>query len=291
MFQGFERGRIAVDGVEIAYVAAGDGPPVLLLHGFPQTKALWAQVAPRLAGGRRVICADLRGYGDSGKPQDDADHEAYSFRRMGADMHGLMAALGHDRYDLVGHDRGGRTAHRLALDQPQAVRSLTVMDIVPTLTVFDTADARLASVYWHWFFLSQPAPFPERLIGGDPDFFFETCLAGWGSMALRDFDPAQLDDYRRCWREAGTIHGACADYRAAATIDLDHDRADLDRRVDCPTLVLYGAEGAMARLYDVPATWAPRCRDMRADAVPGGHFFVDLHPDRVAAALDAFLPA
>ena len=289
MFEGFERKTIAVDGIDIACDVGGEGPPLLVLHGFPQNRAEWARVAPRLAEQFTVVCADLRGYGDSAKPKCLPDRSNYSFRAMAADQLGLMRALGFERFQLVGHDRGGRTAHRLALDAPDAVQSLTVMDIVPTYAMFMDTNRQVAGAYWHWYFLAQPEPFPERMIGNDPDFFYETCLVGWGKATIDDFDADMLADYRRCWRDPGMIHGSCSDYRAAASIDLEHDAADFGRRVDCPTLVFYGARGLMARLFDIPAEWRKRCADTVEATLPGGHFFVDQFPDRTAQTLLDFL--
>lgn len=293
MFEGFAVGRTEVEGgLEIAWVAGGEGEPVLLLHGFPQTHALWARVAPVLAAkGYRVIAADLRGYGASSKPPLSEDHASHSFRTMGRDMGRLMSELGHERFHLVGHDRGGRVAHRMALDQPERVATATVMDIVPTHTILTALRREVATAYWHWTFLAQPAPFPERLIGTNPDYFFETCLLGWGAARIEDFDAEQLEAYRSAWRDPDAIAGMCNDYRAALTADLSDDGADLGRRITAPTLVLYGRDGAMGRLYDVPGTWAEKCEMMRAEAMPGGHFFVDERPGDVAERLLAFLSA
>jgi haloacetate dehalogenase len=276
------------DEAEIAYDVTGEGAPLLLLHGFPQTRALWARVAPRLADRFTVVTADLRGYGASSKP-DARDLSAYGFRAMARDQVALMRGLGFESFHLVGHDRGGRVAHRLALDHPGAVASLTVMDIVPTHRLLSDWTATLAADYWHWTFLAQPAPFPETVIGHDPDHFFEACLLGWGGARLEDFDADALAAYRAAWRDPATIAGMCADYRAALTVDFADDAADLARRVACPALVLWGADGVMARRFDIAATWADRLEDMRAAAIPGGHFFVDLHPDETAAALGEFL--
>ncbi len=284
--QGFEEGCLRIGGVEIAYEVGGSGPAVLLLHGFPQTRAMWTTIAPRLTQRFTVVCADLRGYGGSSKPEPVAE---YSFREMGRDQLGLMAALGFERFHLVGHDRGARTAHRMALDFPQRVTSLTLMDIVPTHLLLDELTQDVAKAYYHWFFLAQPAPFPERLIGADPDYYFESCLLGWGASKIGDFDPGQLAAYRAAWRDADTIRGMCNDYRAAIEVDFALDAADLDRRVTCPTMVLYGADGAMARAYDVPGTWADRCSDLRAQGIPGGHFFPDTAPEETTAALLDFL--
>jgi haloacetate dehalogenase len=281
-----ETGRAEVNGQTIAYTRQGSGPAVLLLHGFPQTRAMWDAVAPRLAEQFTVVTADLRGYGDSSKPDNMT---AMSFREMGADQVALMHSLDHESFHLVGHDRGARTAHRMALDSPEAVASLTVMDIIPTHLLLGDLHQEVARAYYHWFFLAQPAPFPERMIGADPDYYFESCLLGWGGATLEDFPAEALEAYRKSWRDPACIHAMCNDYRAAIDVDFALDAADLDRQVSCPALVLYGATGAMAKQYDVEATWAPRLANMRAAAIPGGHFFVDQHPSETAEALLDFL--
>ncbi len=259
---------------------------MLLLHGFPQTHAMWHAVAPVLARQFTVVAADLRGYGQSSKPEGT---EPYSFRHMAADQLALMASLGFRQFHVVGHDRGGRTAHRLALDAPEALQSLTVMDIVPTHLLLDELSKDVAAAYYHWFFLAQPAPFPETLIGHDPDTYFESCLLGWGAARLADFDPAALDAYRQAWREPDTIRGMCADYRATLQLDFDLDAADLSQQVTAPALVLYGAQGAMAQAYDIPRTWQPRLTQVQARPIQGGHFFIDQNPGATADALLAFL--
>ncbi len=283
--------RIWLDGVEIAHEVTGAGPPVLLLHGFPQTRAMWARVAAALSPHYTVVTADLRGYGASSVPGQDnpQDCAAYSFRAMGHDQLALMAALGFERFHLVGHDRGARVAHRMALDAPDRVQSLTLMDIVPTHLLLSGLTHRVAQSYYHWFFLAQPHPFPERLIGADPDYYFESCLLGWGGARIGDFAPERLAAYRAAWRRPEVIFGMCQDYRAAIAHDLALDEADLGRRVACPALVLYGADGAMARAYDVPATWAERLARMQARSVPGGHFFPDTAPEATSEAVQAFL--
>lgn len=284
---GFAGHRIAVNGQEIACSTGGSGPAVLLLHGFPQTRALWHKVAPVLAGHFTVVTADLRGYGASSKPEGV---ENYTFREMGHDMAALMAALGHDRFDLAGHDRGARVAHRMALDDDAGrIGRLVLMDIVPTHHLLCDLTRQVAASYYHWFFLAQPEPFPERLILSDPDYFFESCLLGWGGARLDDFDAGQLDAYRAAWRDPDTVRAMCDDYRAAASLDFALDEGDLGRKVPHPSLVLYGAAGAMARAYDVPATWADRLADMRSATIPGGHFFIDTAPDETARALLEFL--
>lgn len=282
---GFRHATAQVNGSEIAYSTGGAGPPLLLLHGFPQTRALWARVAPALAETHTVVCPDLRGYGDSAKPQDVA---AYSFREMAGDQTALMSDLGHDRFAVAGHDRGGRVAHRLALDAPRAVTAACLMDIVPTHTNLTELRMDVAQSYYHWFFLAQPGALIEDMIAADPDAYFHSCLTGWGAANLSDFAPDQLTAYQGSWRQRDTIRGMCNDYRAAIAHDVHDDADDLGARITCPTLILYGASGAMARAYDVPTTWAPKCTDMRADTIPGGHFFIDTAPDATIAALRRF---
>jgi haloacetate dehalogenase len=289
MFEGFARKQIEVGYAIINCVVAGSGLPVLMLHGFPQNLAMWAKVAPKLAEKFTVVCADLRGYGDSSKPKCSADRSNYSFRAMAADQIALMKKLGFERFHLVGHDRGGRTGHRMALDLPEVVQSLTVLDIVPTYAMFMETNRLVAGAYWHWYFLSQPEPFPERLIGSNPDFFYETCLLGWGATRIEDFDPELLADYSRCWRDPAMIHGSCSDYRAAATIDLEHDAADIEKTVHCPTLAFWGTNGVMHKCFDIDAAWRKRCANVCAQTLPGGHFFVDQFPDEVARILMNFL--
>ena len=264
----------------------GSGAPVLFLHGFPQTRALWGPVVAALEG---VTCvtADLRGYGASWKPEAGADLAGYSFRAMGADMLELMRALGHERFHLVGHDRGARVAYRMALDAPDRVASVTLMDIVPTDALVGAWDYPVSKAYFHWSFLAQPAPFPEAMIEADPDHFFEACLLGWGGAQLSDF-PA-IEAYRAAWRDRDAIRAMCDDYRAAVGIDLAHDAADAGRVLEMPALVLWGADGVMARHFDVGATWAGRFRELDARAMPGGHFFVDQSPGAVAEALQEVL--
>ncbi|WP_338469265.1 alpha/beta hydrolase [Roseobacter fucihabitans] len=264
----------------------GSGPPILLLHGFPQTHVLWREVGAALSDRFTIIAPDLRGYGESSKPEGT---ENYSFRHMARDQSALMTHLGFARFHVAGHDRGGRVAHRLALDAPDQVLSLTVMDIVPTHRLLADLTRDVASAYYHWFFLAQPAPFPEAMIGHDPDRYFESCLLGWGAAELSDFAPQALAAYRTAWRDPETIRGMCADYRAALHYDFELDAADLARRVSCPALVLYGAQGAMARHYDVPETWQDRLSNIHAQALPGGHFFVDQYPAETTQALARFL--
>ena len=287
MFEGFNERRVAVGDVEIACVVGGEGPPLLLLHGYPQTKAQYAKLAPLLAERRTVVCSDLRGYGHSSKPRDEG--ETYSFRAMAADQLALMRALGFARFHVAGHDRGGRVAHRMALDAPDRVAGLIALDLVPTWAMYDKASRRLAARYWQWYFLPQPAPFPERMIGADPDLWFEHCLVANGGEGLKAYDEEMLADYRRCWNDPAMIHASCADYRAGASVDLEHDRADLDVRLACPVLACWGADGLLKDQFDIGAEWRERCADVRTATVPGGHFFPEHAPRETAAALEAFL--
>ncbi|TCL09759.1 haloacetate dehalogenase [Shimia isoporae] len=286
MFDTTETAFAEVNGQLIAYRTLGEGPPVLMLHGYPQTHALWKNVANLLKAEFSLVLADLRGYGDSSKPEG---YENYTFREMGKDQLALMSSLGFERFHLVGHDRGARAAHRMALDAPDRIESLTVMDIVPTHHILSNLRKEVAAAYYHWFFLTQPEPAPERMILADPDSYYLSCLTGWGHATAEDFDPDQLSAYRTAWRHPETTRAMCDDYRATLNLDYEHDSADLGRRVTCPTLVLWGQDGVMDRFYDVPATWENRFENMTAKAMPGGHFFIDQHPQETVAALRAFL--
>lgn len=290
MFEAFESGSLALEDVDISYVAAGAGEPVLLLHGFPQNRALWAKIAPALvAQGYRVICPDLRGYGQSSKPAATPDLSNYGFRAMAGDQIALMTRLGYPKFHVVGHDRGARVAHRLCLDHADAVASVTLMDIVPTLELLADLRKEVAQSYWHWFFLAQPAPFPEQVIQSNPDLFYETCLFGWGGAKAADFAPEQLAAYRASWHDPDAIAGGCNDYRAALQVDFADDLADRGRLIEAPAMILYGASGAMARLYDIPTVWERFCAKLEAHAIPGGHFFPDIEPERVSDHLSRFL--
>nr|Q1JU72.1 RecName: Full=Fluoroacetate dehalogenase [Burkholderia sp.]1Y37_A Chain A, Fluoroacetate Dehalogenase [Burkholderia sp. FA1]1Y37_B Chain B, Fluoroacetate Dehalogenase [Burkholderia sp. FA1]BAE94252.1 fluoroacetate dehalogenase [Burkholderia sp. FA1] len=289
MFEGFERRLVDVGDVTINCVVGGSGPALLLLHGFPQNLHMWARVAPLLANEYTVVCADLRGYGGSSKPVGAPDHANYSFRAMASDQRELMRTLGFERFHLVGHDRGGRTGHRMALDHPDSVLSLAVLDIIPTYVMFEEVDRFVARAYWHWYFLQQPAPYPEKVIGADPDTFYEGCLFGWGATGADGFDPEQLEEYRKQWRDPAAIHGSCCDYRAGGTIDFELDHGDLGRQVQCPALVFSGSAGLMHSLFEMQVVWAPRLANMRFASLPGGHFFVDRFPDDTARILREFL--
>ena len=279
--------RIQTTGASINGVIGGSGPPVLLLQGWPQTHIEWQHVAPRLAERFTVVATDLRGYGDSSKPAGGTRHEAYSKRAMAQDQVEVMRQLGFAEFAVVGHDRGGRVAHRMALDHPQVVKRLSVLDIVPTLTVYSTVSKELATAYFHWFFLIQPAPLPETLLGSHAEFFLRNYpLRGLIPHAISD---AAFTEYLRCFSDPATLHAMCEDYRAGAGIDLEHDRADLQRKVDCPMLVLWGERGALGLLYDVPATWRERASDVYGKALPGGHWLPEECPEQLATELIAFL--
>jgi haloacetate dehalogenase len=290
-FEHFEAKAYDVDGTRIHARTGGKGRPLVLLHGFPQTHAIWHRVAQRLADRYTLVMPDLRGYGDSAKPPGAPDHANYSKRVMAADVAGLMRRLGHARYGVVGHDRGGRVAHRLALDHPQAVDRLAVIDIVPTLDMYDRTDMRFASWYYHWFHLIQPAPLPETMIGGDPSFYLRWKLGGWGAHGTSYIEPQALTEYERCFCNPEAIHGACEDYRASAGIDLEHDRASRQhgQKVVCDMLVLWGTRGVIQQLYEPLALWRAQCaRRVQGRALDCGHFIPEERPDDVAAEIAAF---
>lgn len=287
MFEGFERRTIAVSGAEINLVKGGKGPPLLLLHGYPQTSAMWHKIAPRLAEDFTVVAADLRGYGISSKPASDVTHAAYSKRAMAQDQVAVMAALGFERFNVAGHDRGGRVTHRLILDHPSSVIRAAVLDIAPTRKVFSTVDQTMATAYYHWFFLIQPNGLPEHLIGKDPEHYLRHKLGHWGRDTSA-FTPEAVDEYVRCFCDPATIHASCEDYRAAASIDLEHDEADLNTKIACPLLVLWGARGFVAKAYDVLDVWRERAADVHGEAIDCGHFLPEEKPDETYAALHAF---
>ncbi len=290
MFEAFERARVEASDAEINLVRGGEGPPVLLLHGYPQTHSMWHAVAPRLAENFTVVATDLRGYGDSSKPFGSEDHATYSKRAMAADQVQVMESLDFLSFAVVGHDRGGRVGHRMALDHPDRVTRLAVLDIVPTRHVYATVGRELATAYYHWFFFIQPYDLPETLIGADPGYYLRKKLGGWGT-SLDTFAPEALAEYERCFGDPATIHASCEDYRAAASIDLAHDDADRDegRKVTCPLLALWGDRGAMGRLYDVANVWREYARDVRGGPIDAGHFLAEERPEETARELANFL--
>jgi haloacetate dehalogenase len=291
LFEGFEKRRIETPEAEIELVRGGDGPPLLLLHGYPQTHAMWHLVATALAEDFTVVATDLRGYGDSSKPFGEEDHSTYSKRAMAGDQAAVMASLGFDSFAVVGHDRGGRVAHRIALDFPDCVTKLAVLDIVPTRHVFETVGKDLATAYYHWFFFIQPYDLPETLIGGDPSYYLHKKLGGWGTP-LEIFAPEALAEYERCF-DTATIHASCEDYRAAASIDLVHDEKDWNeaRKAECPLLALWGGRGVVEKTYDVEAVWREYASDVRGKPLDAGHFLAEERPEETARELRAFLEA
>jgi len=290
-FPSFTLDHREVSGQALRLRRGGEGPPLLLLHGNPQTHAMWHKVAPQLARHHTVICPDLRGYGLSGKPPASASHLAYSKRAMAADMLELMRQLGFPRFGVVSHDRGARVAHRLALDAPDAVERLAVMDIVPTLEHFERTDMAFAMGYYHWFFLAQPHDRPERMILRDIEDWFDL-HTGREPKDATFFHPEARADYLAALRAPGTVTAICEDYRAAATIDLEHDRASraAGQRVQCPLLVLWGGKGRIGEWYDPLALWGQYAAGpVSGQPVPSGHYLAEEAPDAVLAALEPFL--
>jgi len=296
LFPGFAHSTIQVasaggedEEISIHCAHGGDGPPLLLLHGYPQTHAIWHKVAPRLAEEFTVVCPDLRGYGDSSKPPGTPDHANYSKRAMALDQVQLMQKLGFAQFAVVGHDRGGRVAHRMARDHRNAVSRLAVLDISPTLAMFEQTDMEFARAYYHWFFLTQPAPSPEHMIGLDPKYYLRWKTGGWGSGGHSHFDPRAYAEYERCYCTPEAIHASCEDYRAAAEIDLVHDRADLAAKIDCPVLALWGARGVVHRLFRPIDDWSAVATDVRGKALPSGHYIPEEVPAELLAELLPFL--
>jgi len=290
MFDGFDTRALATDRGTIHARVGGSGPPLLLLHGYPETHLMWHSCAPALAERFTVVATDLTGYGASFRPDPAEDHAPHSKRAMAVDQLQAMASLGHERFAVAGHDRGGRVAYRMALDHPERVSSLAVLDIVPTAEVWARADDRLALVYWHWGFLAQPPPLPERLIAADPGAYFRYHLRSIGLGVERDRYPERvLAAYRAQLEDAGAVEAICEDYRAGATIDRQLDEADRARQIECPVLVLWGTRGALEPLYgDVVAVWRSWARDVRGREVEASHFLVEDRPDEVARELAAF---
>lgn len=282
LFEGFEHSFVDTGEAVIRTSRGGSGPPLLLLHGHPQTHVMWHRVAPLLARDFTVVATDLRGYGESSKPPTTPDHEPYSKRAMARDQVRVMQRFGYERFFLAGHDRGGRCAYRLALDHPQCVLKLCVLDIVPTGEAFRRTDMRFALAFWHWFFLAQPHPLPERMIGADPDAFY---FRQGSDM----FDPQALRAYRAAVRDPETVHAMCEDYRAGATIDRDLDEADRGRlRIACPVLALWSRRGELERWYDVPAVWRGWADDVRGKALDCGHYLAEEAPEETHAEMRAF---
>lgn len=278
-FPGFRTEKVQTSGALIHSLIGGSGPPVLLLHGAPQSRVSWAAVARELARDHTVVVTDLRGYGDSGKIEGGGDHSAYSKRTMAQDQVEVMRHFGFERFSVFGHDRGARVTHRMALDHVERVERAAVLDIMPTHYLFSRVDKAFAESAYHWFFFARPAPFPETVIANSLELF------------VGREDPTLGAEYRRVFRIPGTLHAMCEDYRAAASIDLVHDEADLNEKIACPLLVLWGERGSVARRYDALAVWGERAVRVSGKQMPGGHSFQESHPAETVAELRAFLSA
>jgi haloacetate dehalogenase len=286
LFPGFSRETIRTSGAEIHTLRAGSGPPLLLLHGYPQTHACWHKIAPRLAQKFTVVLTDLRGYGDSSKPEGGANHVNYSKRAMALDQVEVMRALGFDTFAVVGHDRGARVAWRMAVEHPRAVTKAVVLDIVPS--PYSRVTREFATQYFHWFFLIQPAPFPETLLGNNAEYYVRSRLqrAGAGTNAI---SPEALAEYVRCFKDPATIHATCEDYRAGASIDLEHAAEDGSKKVTCPLLVLWGERGSVGRLEPVMEIWREKAVNVTGRALAAGHFLPEEVPEETLSALLGFL--
>jgi len=292
-FDGFEAGFYEVNGIRLHARVGGrvGAPPLLLVHGFPQSHVLWQRVAQVLAPHFRLVLPDLRGYGRSDKPRGEPEHANYSKRTMAADLAALMRSLGHERFFVAGHDRGGRVAHRLALDHADAVSKLCVIDIAPTFDMYAATDMRFARAYYHWFHLIQPHPLPEMMIEGCAKAYLHAKLGGWGSAGTGYIEPEALAEYEACFCTPEAIHGACEDYRAAAGIDLEHDRVSRDAgaQVACDMLLLWGERGVVHKLFEPLALWRAQCSaTVSGQAMAAGHFIPEELPAETAAALLAF---
>ena len=285
-FPGFKKLNKKTSGATINFVTAGSGPPLLLMHGYPETHIMWRKVAPQLAKKFTVVAADLRGYGDSSKPAGGGDHAAYSKRVMAQDQVEVMNSLGFQKFLVVGHDRGGRVAHRMALDHPDSVQKLAVLDIVPTYKVFHTVTKELATSNFHWFFLIQPQPLPETMIGNSAEFWLKSRFNGLPPDAI---GKEAFAEYLRSFRTPEMIHATCEDYRAGASIDLMHDDADLQRKISCPVLALWAERGAMHRQYNVLDTWKERASNASGKPLPSSHFIAEEVPEMLLSELGNFL--
>lgn len=284
MFSDFDVQTVERNGVRLFTRTGGEGSPLLLLHGHPQSMVMWHKVLPALAARHRVVLMDLRGYGDSSRPSPDALHLNHSKRDMALDALAVMHAHGFDRFDVLAHDRGARVAHRLAADHPQAVERLMLLDVAPTLAMYQNTSEAFARAYWHWFALIQPAPLPETLIDSDPSRYVR-CVMGSRHAGLAPFTAQALAEYERCAAIAGTGSSICEDYRASAGIDLEHDRADVDarRRLAQPLRVLWGEHGAVGRCFDVLSLWRERATQVSGESLPCGHYLAEELPEQVVA--------
>lgn len=286
----FRQTKIQTSSATINLFHGGNGKPLLLLHGYPQTHVMWHTTAPDLAERFHVVCMDLRGYGDSSKPQSAPDHFTYSKRAMAKDCIEVMQSLGYESFYVVGHDRGARVTHRMALDYPNKVERACVMDIAPTHTMFKFADKAFATGYYHWFFLIQPDGLPERLIGSDPEYYLREKLRRWSAPGAK-FDEKAVREYVRCFGDPDAIHASCEDYRAAAGIDLEHDEQDFYKKIECPLLTLWGARGFINRTYNVIETWKEKAVNVQGRTLDCGHFLPEEQPEAVCSELIRFFPS
>jgi len=289
MFQNFKKQVFSYNSIDINYVINGTGPPLLLLHGYPQTYFIWHKIASELSKKYTVVASDLRGYGDSSKPNSDKIHESYSKREMAKDQVKLMKSLGFDSFLVAGHDRGGRVGHRMALDYPSVIEKLVVMDIAPTYTMYNTTDMDFAKSYYHWFFLIQTENIPENMIGADPYFYLDKKFKQWG----KDSDAitkTAFSEYLRCFTPE-TIKASCEDYRASASIDLEHDQIDIDNKnkIECPLMVIWGDKGYVGNKYDIVAEWKKFAKEVVGHGLPCGHYLPEEAPNETLEALVSFL--
>ena len=291
-FENYVPFTVDANGVSIFGMKGGNGPPLLLLHGHPQTHEIWHRLADVLAQHFTVIATDLRGYGASGKPPSDAQHLPYSKRAMAADQVAVMQHFGFEHFMVCAHDRGARVAHRMAVDFPQAVDRLMLLDIAPTLAMYEATDRTVATAYFHWFLLIQPEPLPELLIGSQPDAYVERVM-GSRHAGLAPFAPHALQAYRDALKQPGAVHAMCEDYRASATIDLEHDRADIEcgNKIACPLRVLWGAEGVIEKNFKALDEWRRVARDVSGRKMPAGHYIAEEVPDELLAEMLAFFEA
>jgi len=289
---GFEQKKVTIDSddgpIEIACQIGGNGPPILLLHGFPQTKAIWEEVAPELANNYTVVVSDLRGYGESSKPHGKADHSSYSKRAMAADQYALMKSLGYEQFFLLGHDRGGRVSHRLAMDFPESILRLMVLDISPTLTMYDNTSMEFAQGYWHWFFLIQNEPIPETMIAANPEFWLKNHMGRHAGTGI--FTPERWTEYLAGASDPQSMHAMCEDYRAAATIDLVHDRADraAGKKLTMPLRVLWGEHGLVNKCFKPIAEWQEVAKDVTGRSLASGHYIPEECPMELVAEAKTF---
>ena len=286
MFKNFKLKKAVVNGLKINYRIGGKGPPILLLHGYPQTHIMWRKIANQLTKHYTVVCSDLRGYGDSDKPQSDDSHLTSSKEKMGSDQHKLMLGLGFKKYFLVGHDRGGRVAHRMSINYKNITKGIC-LDIIPTNTVFQLANEELARKYYHWFFLIQKYPLPEKLIEAKSEFYLKSKLKMWGNT--KSFiEPKAMKEYLRCFAKKSTIHASCEDYRAAASIDLKHHNRDRKKKINCPVLILWGKNGTLDKLYNPVKEWKKWANNVIGYSLKCGHFLPEEKPKDTLKAILKF---